>query len=44
MIGGYAQLSYTINYYGTIGANRDEFVIILKLDKVEWNDEPIEES
>lgn len=44
MIGGYAQLSYTINYYGTIGANRDEFVIIRKLDKVEWNDEPIEES
>ncbi len=44
MIGGYAQLSYTINYYGTIGANRDEFVIIRKLDKVEWMDEPIEES
>ena len=44
MIGGYAQLSYTINYYGTIGANRDEFVIIRKLDKVEWNDEPIDES
>ncbi|MDD2279627.1 MAG: nitrate reductase subunit alpha, partial [Bacteroidales bacterium] len=44
MIGGYAQLSYGLNYYGTIGANRDEFVIIRKLDKVEWNDEPIEES
>ncbi len=44
MIGGYAQLSYTINYYGTIGANRDEFVIIRKLDKLEWNDQPIEES
>lgn len=44
MIGGYAQLSYTLNYYGTIGSNRDEFVIIRKLDKVEWKDEPIEES
>lgn len=44
MIGGYAQLSYGLNYYGTIGANRDEFVIIRKLDKVEWKDEPIEES
>lgn len=44
MIGGYAQLSYGINYYGTIGANRDEFIIIRKLNKVEWMDEPIEES
>ena len=26
MIGGYAQLSYGFNYYGTIGTNRDEFV------------------
>lgn len=40
MIGGYAQLSYGFNYYGTIGSNRDEFVIIRKLKKVEWNDEP----
>ncbi|MCF8224737.1 MAG: nitrate reductase subunit alpha [Bacteroidales bacterium] len=39
MIGGYAQLSYGFNYYGTIGSNRDEFVIIRKLSKVEWNDE-----
>jgi nitrate reductase alpha subunit len=40
MIGGYAQLSYGFNYYGTIGSNRDEFVVIRKLKKVEWNDEP----
>jgi nitrate reductase alpha subunit len=40
MIGGYAQLSYGFNYYGTIGSNRDEFVIIRKLKKVEWKDEP----
>lgn len=36
MIGGYGQLSYGLNYYGTIGANRDEFVVIRKRDKVEW--------
>jgi nitrate reductase alpha subunit len=28
MIGGYAQLSYGFNYYGTVGSNRDEFVIV----------------
>ncbi len=39
MIGGYAQLSYGFNYYGTIGSNRDEFVIVRKLTKVEWKDE-----
>jgi nitrate reductase alpha subunit len=25
MIGGYAQLAYSFNYYGTVGSNRDEF-------------------
>jgi nitrate reductase alpha subunit len=39
MIGGYAQLAYGFNYYGTIGSNRDEFVVVRKLDKVEWKDE-----
>ena len=39
MIGGYAQLSYGLNYYGTIGANRDEFVIIRKCASVLWGDE-----
>jgi nitrate reductase alpha subunit len=28
MIGGYAQQSYGFNYYGTVGSNRDEFVIV----------------
>jgi nitrate reductase alpha subunit len=32
MIGGYAQLSYSLNYYGTIGANRDEFVLLRRLN------------
>jgi nitrate reductase alpha subunit len=36
MIGGYAQLSYSLNYYGTIGANRDEYVLLRKVDHVEW--------
>ncbi len=44
MIGGYAQLSYGFNYYGTIGSNRDEFVVVRKLKKVEWKDEAIEEN
>ena len=40
MIGGYAQLSYGFNYYGTIGTNRDEFVVVRKMRKVDWLDEP----
>jgi nitrate reductase alpha subunit len=40
MVGGYAQLSYGFNYYGTVGSNRDEFVIVRKLTKVEWLNEP----
>ncbi|HHL20385.1 MAG TPA: nitrate reductase subunit alpha, partial [Aliiroseovarius sp.] len=38
MIGGYAQLSYGFNYYGTVGSNRDEFVIVRKMKKVDWLD------
>ena len=38
MIGGYAQLSYGFNYYGTIGTNRDEFVVVRKMNKVDWLD------
>ena len=41
MIGGYAQLSYGFNYHGTIGTNRDEFVIVRKMDKVDWMEEPL---
>jgi nitrate reductase alpha subunit len=43
MIGGYAQLAYGFNYYGTVGANRDEFVIVRKMDKVDWLDKPLAE-
>jgi nitrate reductase / nitrite oxidoreductase, alpha subunit len=38
MVGGYAQLSYGFNYYGTVGSNRDEFVIVRKLTKIDWLD------
>jgi nitrate reductase alpha subunit len=38
MIGGYAQLSYNFNYYGTVGLNRDEFVIVRKLNEIKWLD------
>ena len=41
MIGGYAQLSYGFNYYGTIGTNRDEFVVVRKMEKVDWLDTPL---
>ena len=44
MIGGYAQQSYGFNYYGTIGTNRDEFVIIRKMAKVDWLDRPTRDS
>ncbi|MCD8340337.1 MAG: nitrate reductase subunit alpha, partial [Burkholderiales bacterium] len=36
MIGGYAQLSYAFNYYGTICPNRDDFVWMRKMKKVDW--------
>lgn len=38
MIGGYAQLSYGFNYYGPNGCNRDEKVVIRKInrDEVDW--------
>jgi nitrate reductase alpha subunit len=41
MIGGYVQLAYGFNYYGTIGTNRDEFVIVRKLKNVDWLERPL---
>ncbi|MDO9247657.1 MAG: nitrate reductase subunit alpha, partial [Phenylobacterium sp.] len=41
MIGGYAQLAYGFNYYGTVGSNRDEFVVLRKMTKVDWLEEPL---
>ena len=40
MIGGYAQQAYGFNYYGTVGSNRDEWVIVRKMNKVDWMDDP----
>ncbi len=40
MIGGYAQQAWGFNYYGTVGCNRDEFVVVRKMNKVDWLDEP----
>jgi len=36
MIGGYAQLSYGFNYYGPVGSQRDEVVVVRKAKEVEW--------
>ncbi|MDP2620090.1 MAG: nitrate reductase subunit alpha [Hyphomicrobiales bacterium] len=44
MIGGYAQQSYGFNYYGTVGSNRDEFVVVRKMSKVDWLDRPAAEQ
>jgi nitrate reductase / nitrite oxidoreductase, alpha subunit len=44
MIGGYAQLSWGFNYYGTVGSNRDEFVIVRKMETVDWLDKPYVEG
>jgi nitrate reductase alpha subunit len=43
MIGGYAQQSYGFNYHGTIGTNRDEFVVLRKMVNVDWLDRPAAE-
>ncbi len=40
MIGGYAQQAYGFNYYGTVGSNRDEFVIVRKMAEVNWLERP----
>jgi nitrate reductase / nitrite oxidoreductase, alpha subunit len=40
MIGGYAQQSWGFNYYGTVGCNRDEMVVVRKMSSVEWLDGP----
>ena len=44
MIGGYAQQAYGFNYYGTVGANRDEFVVLRKMKKVDWMEGPLVED
>jgi len=36
MIGAYAQQSWGFNYYGTVGSNRDEYVVVRKMKNVDW--------
>ena len=44
MIGGYAQQSYGFNYYGTVGSNRDEFIVVRKMAAVDWLEQPLTTS
>ena len=44
MIGGYVQQAYGFNYYGTVGSNRDEYVIVRKMNKVDWLEGPLVEE
>jgi nitrate reductase alpha subunit len=46
MIGGYAQLAYGFNYYGTVGTQRDEFVVIHKIEDkdVDWLERPLTQA
>ena len=43
MIGGYAQLAYSFNYYGTVGSQRDEYVVVHKIEDkdVDWLERPL---
>ncbi len=43
MIGGYVQLAYGFNYYGTVGSNRDTEIIMRKVaDKdIDWLERPL---
>lgn len=38
MIGGYGQLSYSFNYYGPTGCQRDEVIIVRKAEKVVFDE------
>ena len=36
MVGGYGQFTYAFNYWGPQGVNRDTFVLVRRLDGVDW--------
>ncbi len=38
MIGGSAQFSYSFNYYGPVGCQRDASVVVRKMNKIDWMD------
>ncbi|THF63248.1 nitrate reductase subunit alpha [Pseudothauera rhizosphaerae] len=43
MVGGYAQLAYSFNYYGTVGCQRDEVVVLHKVadGDIDWLERPL---
>jgi nitrate reductase alpha subunit len=36
MVGGYGQFTYHFNYWGPTGVNRDTFVVVRRMEKVNW--------
>ncbi|MBK9215990.1 MAG: nitrate reductase subunit alpha [Chloracidobacterium sp.] len=36
MMGGYGQYTFHFNYWGPTGVNRDTFILVKKLDKLNW--------
>ncbi len=36
LVGGYGQFTYHVNYWGPVGVNRDTFVYVQKMDKVNF--------
>ncbi|MBC8196840.1 MAG: nitrate reductase subunit alpha [Candidatus Marinimicrobia bacterium] len=36
MVGGYGQFTYHFNYWGPTGSNRDTFIMVRKLPKLNW--------
>jgi nitrate reductase alpha subunit len=43
MVGGYVQLAYSFNYYGTVGSQRDEVVVLHRVDdqSIDWLERPL---
>ena len=43
MVGGYVQLAYGFNYYGTVGCNRDTEIVLYRLDDqdIDWLEGPL---
>ena len=44
LIGGYAQLSWGFNYYGPVGSQRDEIVLVRRLAEtdIDWLERPLD--
>ena len=43
MVGGYVQLAYSFNYYGTVGCNRDTEILLHKVEDqdIDWLERPL---